>query len=151
MRCFQNIVLFLIVMPLISGLQLSDSRGDALPNKLLGIWSEPASEYGKCGEKILEIWRDETKYLISGRSGDWVCSWRGVRKVASETSTEGRVDAYSVKEECHYVETPTDESPGSAVILHILRKGDSYEDLYIGSPKGAYSGLYRRCMKVNLR
>jgi hypothetical protein len=145
---------YFVVVPLVAALSVSTAWSDELPRKLLGIWSEPASGDNKCGDETLEITKARGKNEVTGRSGDWVCSWTGARMVAGEgftsriTGATSQFVAYSVKTQCEKVDEGKDNS-GIAIIVYIppSNTNDTTEELYIHSAADAYPGGYRRCKK----
>lgn len=142
-----KMVHFFILLLLVSTIRLSPVFAHAGHNRLLGIWSEPALEDGKCGAETLEISETGKEYFVDARSDDLVCSWKGVRQIAQDNTEIGRFDAYKVIEQCHHAKSPNNKTFSSAGIVHAITTADSHEDLYIGSLIGDYSGLYRRCIQ----
>jgi hypothetical protein len=153
-----SVIRYFSVGALMGAFSLSSALSEELPSKLLGIWSEPASDINTCGEEILEIAKVGGGIDVSGRSGDWVFSWTEGRRIAGEritsriTGSTSEFVAYSVKTRCEEIDQGK-EKPGIAIVVYVPPSipGTSIEQLYIHSAADAYSGNYRKCKRVNSR
>jgi hypothetical protein len=141
-----------ILLPTMSMLYCPMAHSDDLPTRIFGTWYEPTGVEGECRSEILEIVRTRSGDIqVSGRSGDWVCTWRDGRiisRVIDRSVASGQLTVIFFKSQCEQIDDRK-YPPGSTVLTYVQRQGSEgkigEEELFIGSVKDAYSGFYKRC------
>jgi hypothetical protein len=130
-----------LLLPTISLLYCPGAYSDDLPPTIFGTWFEATGVENECSKEAseLDIARNRRAIQVSGRSGDWVCTWsdgRVTARIHSITeSSSGEMIILSFKSQCERIDDRKYPA-GTTVVTYVQRQrseGEPDEEIYIGS------------------